>query len=69
MLFYSKAFFLVIQSFAVVFSLTGYASVSPVSEKDSEASLEFKIGQMLLIGFRGLEVSDQHTVIRDIREL
>jgi beta-N-acetylhexosaminidase len=69
MLFYSKAFFLVIHSFAVVFSLTGYASVSPVSEKDSEASLEFKIGQMLLIGFRGLEVSDQHTAIRDIREL
>jgi beta-N-acetylhexosaminidase len=31
-------------------------------------SLNAKIGQMLMIGFRGLEVNDDHFVVRDIRE-
>ena len=52
-----------------MFPSTGYASASFVSEKSSEVSLEFKIGQMLLIGYRGLEVSDQHPASRDIRVL
>ena len=65
----SKVFFLMICSLVVAFSSKGYASSSSVSEKDSDVSLEFKIGQMLLVGYRGLEVSDQHPAIRDIREL
>lgn len=30
-------------------------------------SLDFKIGQMLMVGFRGLEVNDTSRIIRDIR--
>lgn len=33
-----------------------------------EVSLDVKIGQMLLVGFRGLEVDDDHPVVKDIRE-
>ena len=33
-----------------------------------DVRLEQKIGQMLMIGFRGLEVSDDHFVVRDIQE-
>lgn len=46
-----------------------YASVPSTSDKNAEVSLEFKIGQMLLVGYNGLEVTDQHPAIRDIREL
>lgn len=49
--------------------LMGYLSAFNAIEKDSEVSLEFKVGQMLMVGFRGLEVNDQHPIIRDIREL
>ncbi len=31
-------------------------------------SLEFKIGQMLLVGFRGFTVSDTSAIVKDIRE-
>lgn len=31
-------------------------------------SLDFKIGQMLLVGFRGLSLSDTSAIVRDIRE-
>lgn len=34
----------------------------------SEASLETRVGQMLLIGFRGLEVDENSSIVRDIRE-
>ena len=30
-------------------------------------SLDLKIGQMVMLGFRGLEVSDQLPIVRDIR--
>jgi beta-N-acetylhexosaminidase len=33
-----------------------------------DPSLEFKIGQMLMIGFRGLEVEADHPILVDIRE-
>lgn len=35
---------------------------------DSEANLETQVGQMLLIGFRGLEVDENSPIVRDIRE-
>ena len=31
-------------------------------------SLQARIGQMLLVGFRGLTVSDEHPIVQDIRE-
>ncbi len=34
----------------------------------SEPTLEEKIGEMLMIGFRGFEVSDTSHIVRDIRE-
>jgi beta-N-acetylhexosaminidase len=39
-----------------------------MTEPAPDISLDAKIGQMLMIGFRGLEVSDDHFVVRDIRE-
>ncbi len=35
---------------------------------DSDEHLEAKVGQMLLIGFRGLEVDETSPIVRDIRE-
>jgi beta-N-acetylhexosaminidase len=43
-------------------------TVTPAQGPTSGASLEIKIGQMLMIGFRGLEVNDDHLIVRDIRE-
>jgi beta-N-acetylhexosaminidase len=40
----------------------------PTCEPTPDASLETKIGQMLMVGFRGLEVSDDHFIVHDIRE-
>jgi beta-N-acetylhexosaminidase len=37
-------------------------------EPAPDVSLDAKIGQMLMAGFRGLEVSADHFVVRDIRE-
>lgn len=34
----------------------------------TEPSLDVKIGQMLLVGFRGLSVDDDHPIVRDIRD-
>lgn len=40
-----------------------------LSQVNAEVSLDFKIGQMLMIGFKGLEVHNQHPVIHDIQQL
>ena len=42
---------------------------SDFSEENVEVSLESKIGQLLMVGFRGLEVDDQHPIVQDMREL
>ncbi|MGB3904839.1 MAG: glycoside hydrolase family 3 N-terminal domain-containing protein [Anaerolineae bacterium] len=46
------------------------ASCRPSSEEEEapDAGLDAEIGQMLMVGFRGLEVSDDHPIIRDIRD-
>lgn len=36
--------------------------------RESEPTLDEKIGQMLMIGFKGFEVSDTSHIIRDVRE-
>lgn len=45
---------------------------SPISRlqtvEDADVSLDVKIGQMLMVGFRGLEVDEHHPIVRDIRE-
>jgi beta-N-acetylhexosaminidase len=38
-------------------------------QAQSVDSLDFKIGQMLMVGFRGLEVSDTSRIVKDIRNL
>jgi beta-N-acetylhexosaminidase len=43
-------------------------TASATDKPTLDASLDTKIGQMLMLGFRGLEVSDDHFVVRDIRE-
>lgn len=42
--------------------------VNPGFAQSSEPTLEEKIGEMLMIGFRGFEVSDTSHIVRDIRE-
>jgi beta-N-acetylhexosaminidase len=51
---------LVVQSIAMM-------ALSPGKEVRS-ANLDFKIGQMLMVGFHGLEVDNGHFIVRDIRE-
>ncbi len=34
----------------------------------TSANLDVKIGQMLMVGFRGLEVDNEHFIVQDIRE-
>ena len=40
----------------------------PESPMDQKVSLDVKIGQMLMVGFRGLEVSDDSPIVQDIRD-
>ena len=56
--------FLVLIATGLIFlagtSLAAYAEVTP--------GLDVKIGQMVMVGFRGLAVSDDDPIVRDIRE-
>jgi beta-N-acetylhexosaminidase len=47
---------------------TPLPTLLPTRAPAPDVSLEAKIGQMLMVGFRGLEVSDDHFIVRDIRE-
>jgi beta-N-acetylhexosaminidase len=38
------------------------------SSSDEDESLDVMIGQMLLVGFRGFHVDDQHPIMKDIRD-
>ncbi len=40
----------------------------PATANESKADIRTKAGQMLMIGFRGLEVDETSSIIRDIRE-
>lgn len=46
---------------------TGTPSPTPAGE-EAPMDLEARIGQMLMVGFRGLEVTGDHFVVRDIQE-
>jgi beta-N-acetylhexosaminidase len=44
------------------------AGTNPAATAERTPGLDVKIGQMVMVGFRGLAVSDDHPVARDIRE-
>jgi beta-N-acetylhexosaminidase len=54
------------QGMAAVALLAGCAP-PPESPTEQDVSLDVKIGQMLMVGFRGLEVSDDHPIVQDVR--
>ncbi|MCK5832083.1 glycoside hydrolase family 3 protein [bacterium] len=41
---------------------------SPSEPDDNDAELEFKIAQMLMVGFRGTELTDTNHIVEDIEE-
>jgi len=41
---------------------------TPQPDPGGEVSLDFKIGQMLMVGFRGQTVDETHPIVQDIRE-
>ncbi len=40
----------------------------PESSMDQDVSLDVKIGQLLMVGFRGFKVSEDHPIVHDIRD-
>ncbi|NTW50006.1 MAG: glycoside hydrolase family 3 protein [Chlorobiales bacterium] len=49
----------------LLISLSATSLAKPIDPPDS---LDIKIGQLLMVGFRGLQASDTSAIIRDIRE-
>jgi len=49
-------------------ALLGGCARLPEPSTEQDVSLEVKIGQMLMVGFRGLEVSDDDPIVQDIRD-
>jgi beta-N-acetylhexosaminidase len=47
---------------------TAHPMTPPTREPAPDVSLDARIGQMLMVGFRGLGVSDDYFIVRDIRE-
>ena len=46
-----------------------FAGATPASAvSGAEPGLDVKAGQMIMVGFRGLSVTDEHPIARDIRE-
>jgi beta-N-acetylhexosaminidase len=39
-----------------------------MTSRTSQPGLKVKIGQMLLVGFRGFEIGDDHPLARDLAE-
>jgi len=52
----------------VLFLIPLTFSFLPSAHAQSNDSLDIKIGQMLLVGFRGLSVNSQSTVVKDIQQ-
>jgi beta-N-acetylhexosaminidase len=44
------------------------SSVQLPAKRATLPNLDIKIGQMLMVGFRGLEVDNEHFIVRDIRD-
>ncbi len=43
-------------------------AVTPITEEIEKPELDVKVGQMLMVGFYGLEVNDEHFIVQDIRQ-
>jgi beta-N-acetylhexosaminidase len=52
----------------IAIGLIFFAGTKPAAAAEGTPGLDVKIGQMIMVGFRGLAVSDDHPVLRDIRE-
>lgn len=52
---------------AIMLFIFSIACKSPTESQHQEVSLETKIGQMLMIGFRGLEVTEDSSIVKDIK--
>jgi len=52
----------------IAIGLIFFAGTKPAAAAEGTPGLDVKIGQMIMVGFRGLAVSDDHPVVRDIRE-
>jgi beta-N-acetylhexosaminidase len=62
----SRRAFLALAGGSLAAALAGRRAA--VQAQVSAASLTMKIGQMLMVGFRGLEVDASHPIVQDIRE-
>ena len=49
-------------------ALLGGCTPSPETSTEQDGSLDVRIGQMLMVGFRGLVVSDAPPIVQDIRD-
>ncbi|MGF1671673.1 MAG: glycoside hydrolase family 3 protein [Balneolaceae bacterium] len=54
--------------FIILYSLSSCTSGQMSEFPPQEPSIDFKIGQMLKIGFRGLDISESSHIIRDLEE-
>ena len=54
-------------SLSVVILLCATLDCKPAYSREITDELDVKIGQMLMIGFRGLEVTQSHPIVQDIR--
>jgi beta-N-acetylhexosaminidase len=54
-------------SLAVLLSLLLVSCNLPTPDQPDSVSLDTKIGQMLMIGFRGLSVTEESSIVRDIK--
>jgi beta-N-acetylhexosaminidase len=57
--------------YVLIIALTALISCNNVTqerENEPEIKLESKIGQMIMVGFRGMTIDDTHWVVRDIRD-
>lgn len=52
--------------FFLVFTVSSALSATDIPQKDE--NLDIKIGQMIMVGFRGLTVDDESPIMKDIRQ-
>ncbi len=52
----------------LLFVLSGSSCSQDQADNQSDASLDVKIGQMLKVGFRGMEIADTNHIVRDLQQ-
>lgn len=61
-----RRLFLTLTAAMVILSLAGCKRSPPEPAPAHDVSLDVKIGQMIMVGFRGLDVNDNSPIVRDI---